>query len=104
MISILLTGADLSRTVGVPLGEPVCVTLEDISTTGYRWSAAAEGARASVTDAGVEAGGAPGASGRRRFEVVTAAKGRVVVRFELKRPWQPQAAPEREAVLTLDVE
>jgi predicted secreted protein len=77
-------------------GEQHLVRLPGLGTAGYRWSARIEGdpAVAAVREAGQQAlpGEALGASAGEAYSIHPNRAGEVLVRFEQRRPWEPEGA------------
>jgi predicted secreted protein len=76
----------------------VTVTLEGLGTAGYRWSETIDNprvvfvAREDAPAARVDA--APGRSRDERFTITGASPGDALVHFALRRPFEPDRAPQ----------
>lgn len=91
--SLATTGA----TVTVADGDVVEITVTEQASTGFVWEVVSCPPGLELTDSTlVLAPAAPGASGRRtlRFTVTAAPTATTTLRLELRRPWEPQAAPQ----------
>jgi inhibitor of cysteine peptidase len=112
LAALLATGAAQAAPVKLAIGESTVVTLEENTSTGYRWSIderASEGReRVGIDDLGHEQGGASGgrpllgAPGLHRWRLTAKAPGRAVVVLVYTRPWE-HAAPARTHRVEIEV-
>ncbi len=92
MAELALTEADSGKTVEVGVGDTLSVRLPEKPSTGYRWSARrAVGLRQAATRA--EPAAALGGEGYRVFEFRAARAGRLELRLENRREWEPEGQP-----------
>jgi predicted secreted protein len=101
---VLDTSADGAE-YAVPLGSSLELRLPEIGSAGYRWQLRTSGPGLRVESDGVIGSGpGVGGAGRRRFVLVAERPGRVVVRAELRRPWQRSVPAEQSLAFTVEVE
>ena len=101
--------ADQSGTsVALASGQDLVVRLPSNPTTGYRWiyvepkDAVLRVDGPSSYDA-QSAGGAAGAGGTEIWKLAPLKPGQQQLRFEYRRPWEPDVAPSRVATYTVTV-
>lgn len=103
-MTVVLTPTAPMTLAQAPVGEGLEIRLEDISTTGYRWTLlAVDPPIVVLQDEGLAAGAAAGAAGVRRFDLLTVKAGHVVLQFELKRPWEIGSAPLKQISVDLQI-
>ncbi len=101
-----LNGGESGRSVAVPVGETVAVTLEGNPTTGYLWELASVERAVLTPDA--EPGFSPdsplaGAGGRFTFRLTAVAAGTSPVRLVYRRPWEKDVPSLQSFDLTVTV-
>lgn len=100
---MLDTSADGAE-YAVATGSSLEVRVPEIGTSGYRWQLSISGPGLRLESDQVERSGPGiGAGGRRLFRLLAEEPGRVVVRAELRRPWQRDVAPEQSLEVVVDV-
>ncbi len=101
-----LNDAESGRSVSVPVGETVTVTLAGNPTTGYLWELT--GIERTVLTPDAEPGFSAdsplaGSGGRFTFRFAAAAAGTSPVRLVYRRPWEKDVPPLRSFDLTVTV-
>jgi predicted secreted protein len=93
-------GSEEGSAVELRVGEEQQLTLGGFGATGYQWSAEVVGDAevARVETAGVEklTSDAIGASAGEAFTIRGERPGRALVRFSLRRPWEPMSEPPEQ--------
>jgi inhibitor of cysteine peptidase len=104
MTAITSDGAD--RTVNVPGGEDISVTLPENPTAGYRW--VVEGVTGDVSlvssDFSPADDAKPGAGGRRIVRLRAGDHGQGELRLRYERAWEGASADARRCRLTFRIE
>lgn len=104
---VSLTGADNGRTIEIPRGTDLLVSLESNRTTGYSWtqSGALTGPLASAGEpiyvTAPASTGALGVGGIETWRFRSVAPGEQRLTFEYRRPFEKELAPAR--TVTIDV-
>jgi predicted secreted protein len=102
-IAVLLTATTQAR-VTAQVGETIQVELQDVSSTGYRWTVQHEDHSVVVLERDdLRPGVAPGAAGLRTFVFRTVGAGVSRLRFMLGRPWETDKAPIDERTVEITV-
>jgi predicted secreted protein len=79
--------------------EPVEIVVRGAGSTGYEWSVEADADRVRILEHGREPAETIGGAGTERFVIEPLTEGPTQLRFELRRPWEEQAAESREVTL-----
>lgn len=106
MIAITSDGAD--RTVEVPAGEEIAVTLPENPTTGYRW--VVETVTGDITLVSSDfappasaPGAKPGAGGHRTIQLRAGGSGHGELRLRSERAWESASADVQRCRLTFNI-
>jgi predicted secreted protein len=94
-----------ARTVEMPVGETVRISLFENRTTGFRWHLVSKVAPACEfeSDEYEAATAPPGRGGTHRWRFRAARPGTAEIKFEYRRPWEQTAAPARTFKLIVRV-
>jgi inhibitor of cysteine peptidase len=95
---------DDGTAANIPVGRRFQISLEENPTTGYRWldpEFDKACLRLESADYVAHQGGAIGGGGIRQFEFSVTGQCRTTIHLVYKRPWEPNAAPQKTFALTV---
>ena len=104
MAEIVLTQAQNGQSVRAAVGDTIVVQLAENPTTGYRWVARIGPGLSLVGDELVGATATPGAGSERVFRIAARAPGAARIDAALGRSWEPNAPPQAQFGVTIDVQ
>jgi inhibitor of cysteine peptidase len=105
-MAVTFTESDNGKTVSIVVSARLSVELQENPTTGYKWGRPDFDAKllSLESDSYASAAGTGiGGGGSHRFLFLAKACGKTTIRFEYKRPWERDVAPESRLELTVVV-